>query len=143
VFRPPDAPPGPGHYGRPRRGGDDPDERGYGADSGHGGYADERRGHGRTADRPRYAADDDRGHGRYAAADDDRGYRPYTDDRYPDDDRGYGAGGTGGGKRRADVTAIDLGYTGRRARDDDAGAGEPDDDAEAVYPGYGWERERW
>jgi hypothetical protein len=55
-----------------------------------------------------------------------------------------GGGGDQGGRRRADVTAIDLGYTGRRTKPDPAeagaGTGEPGEDDEGYYGnGNYWE----
>ncbi|MFG1605810.1 hypothetical protein [Actinoplanes sp. NPDC049265] len=54
------------------------------------------------------------------------------------DDSGALPGGDQGGKRRADVTAVDLGYTGRRSKPDHAAAGDDEDDG---YYGNGnyWE----
>ncbi|BFU41954.1 hypothetical protein [Krasilnikovia sp. MM14-A1004] len=68
---------------------------------------------------------------------------PYDDTPYPDTgygDIGHGDSGDrpgeGGGKRRADITAVDLGYTGRRSRPDHTDD-EFDYGPEPGHPGYG------
>ncbi|WP_412737819.1 hypothetical protein [Krasilnikovia sp. MM14-A1259] len=62
---------------------------------------------------------------------------PYAAPRPPEPDPAlYERPADGGGKRRADITAVDLGYTGRRSRPDDV-----DDEfgygPEPGHPGYG------
>ena len=61
----------------------------------------------------------------------------------PGDEHTYGSRQDQGGRRRADVTAVDLGYTGRRAKPDHAAADDGPSEWDERYgdpePGYpGW-----
>jgi hypothetical protein len=186
VFRPPTVPPQrdsgigstrrpagppPGQYGKPRQ---QPDSTGYDGPPGYEPGYDGPPGYGGS---PRY--DDAPGGGGSGYSDsagyaDSLGYggATYGDSGGYRDGPGHGDGGRygepAGGKRRADVTAVDLGYTGRRSRPDhmspdhmspdhmspdhmspdgvesdpieDSGEFDYGPDQDAGYPGYSWEQ---
>jgi hypothetical protein len=100
---------------------DHSDAGGYGGSAGHG----KRAGHGGTT------------YGTPGRVDSGPGEPTYGDGA---DYQGRYGERSARGKRRADITAIDLGYTGRRSRPDNRDdSGEFDYGPDAGYPGYSWE----